>query len=97
MEDADTDPFDDNMPENHDAQCPKCFGTGLITTNWSLSQGLAFICPKCKGEGKVKITFMPFVGKQNFKGVQKVRIQGHGSSEVTYEEFVSGKMPIISS
>ena len=64
-----------------DAECPKCDATGLIASN---EPGTFFICKICKGTGRIKIDYIPFMCKKTRKGVSLVKSDNRNMS---YDDF----------
>lgn len=83
-------------------QCKSCRGTGLYR-GFGEKQGFAVVCWSCGGSGKDVIDAEPFTGLKPRIDVQRVgryigkyqSVEQNGGS-VSYEEFLSGKLPLDS-
>lgn len=86
-------------------ECPSCLATGVYTdSRWC--DGTGVVCAYCKGSGKKELTFTPFVRRKQRTDITTVfaydatgtgpYVHDESTSKdgtVTYEEFLSGKMP----
>lgn len=77
--------------------CRSCRGTGVYR-GMAERNGFAVICHTCDGTGAEIIEYIPFtqrVVRDDVKtvGVANGFIRSSDPNEVTYEEFLNGKMP----
>jgi hypothetical protein len=89
------------VQQSVEAECGACRGTGIYQ-GFAEPKGVGIICLNCGGEGKKIITYTPFAGRKGRNDIRVVRrsagsflatgVDPTGGS-VTYEEFISGKMP----
>lgn len=52
-------------------ECTDCGGTGLYT-GWNCHDGATSVCDTCKGTGATEISYTPFTGRKEKKGVIRV-------------------------
>jgi hypothetical protein len=82
-------------------ECPSCRGTGLYE-GFAERKGEPVVCLNCDGSGAVKLSYTPFTGRKQKRGVKVVRfsrggflltgVGGVDGSEMTYKEFLE-KVP----
>jgi hypothetical protein len=82
------------------ATCSSCGGTGLYE-GFCEKRGHPVICLSCSGTGCSEIWYEPFIERKRKKGVEGVRLSrgtfilsgvGPVGNEVSYDEFLSGKL-----
>ncbi len=82
-------------------ECKPCGGTGIYH-GFAEPAGVGVVCIKCSGTGRVDIEYTPFTGRKQAKHTHTVRLSkgslvatgiGPTGSEVTYEEFLAGRLP----
>lgn len=81
-------------------ECPSCGGTGVYV-GFTEKNGASVVCSTCRGTGGVDREYVPFTQRKVRTGIRTVVLRNHGIvlapgmdlGEVTYEEFVAGKMP----
>ncbi|KKQ27428.1 MAG: hypothetical protein US42_C0009G0018 [Candidatus Magasanikbacteria bacterium GW2011_GWC2_37_14] len=97
------------MKQQFKVDCSDCGATGLYLHDRSCQKGEAVVCRACGGKGYRIIEFEVFTYCKIALGVEKVRLcnnsvgdqcgqgswAGHGSTSVTYAEFVAGQMPQV--
>jgi hypothetical protein len=78
-----------------------CDGTGIYQ-GFAEPEGVGVVCLLCHGTGCRALSYKPFNGLRKRKGIKTVRrsagtliVTGVGpvGGEITYEEFLKGKMP----
>jgi hypothetical protein len=83
------------------AQCDSCGGTGIYR-GFAEPTGVGVVCVNCQGTGCRKISYKPFTERKERRDVQTVRRSagtflatgvGPTGGQVTYDEFLRGKMP----
>lgn len=80
--------------------CPDCRATGIYI-GFAEQGGAGVICSTCKGTGGVMREFAEFTGRRVRKDIltvsypssKYVLVPGFDSGEITYEEFLAGKLP----
>ena len=84
-----------------EAECYDCGGTGVYC-GMAEPKGVGVVCLSCNGSGKIMISYNPFNGRKKRADVKVVRLSrgsfiplgcGPTGGQITYEEFVAGKMP----
>lgn len=84
-----------------EAECGSCDGTGIYR-GFAEPKGVGVVCLNCDGTGRKVIKYKPFGGRRTRDDVKTVRRSagsfiatgvGPTGGSVTYEEFLSGKMP----
>jgi len=84
-----------------EVECKDCKGTGLYR-GFAEPKGIAVVCLKCDGTGKVSLTYTPFTERKRRDDVNTVRRSagtfigaavGPTGGSISYEEFLAGKMP----
>lgn len=89
------------MKEKVLAQCQSCDGTGIYQ-GFAEPKGTGVVCLSCKGTGCCEMYYTPFVSRKHRRDIKTVRLSrgsfigtgiGPVGKEVTYEEFLEGKMP----
>ena len=82
-------------------ECPSCQGTGVYR-GFAEPEGVAVVCLHYEGTGAGKIVYTPFTGRKRRTGIHTVRLSagtfivtgvGPRGPAVTYEEFLTGKVP----
>lgn len=92
--------MDDTKEVTVEAQCPDCKGTAIYR-GMCEPKGVGVICTKCKGTGKVDLTYILFTGLVRRDDVVIVCRDSYGipakertgNEDITYEEFLAGKRP----
>lgn len=81
------------------AECKSCSGTGVYK-GFAEPEGVGVVCLQCSGTGCDEISYTPFTERKRRKGIRVVRqgsflATGVGpvGGEVSYEEFLNGRMP----
>ena len=81
--------------------CGACDGTGVYS-GMCERKGEAVVCLHCDGTGNDIICYVPFTGRKRRRGIKTVRRSrgtfiatgvGGTGKEVTYKEFLEGKLP----
>lgn len=89
------------MNEHVKAECASCDGTGVYK-GFAEPKGVGVVCLTCGGSGCDTIKYKPFTERKHKAGIQTVRRSrgsfigtgvGPTGGEVTYEQFLKGKMP----
>lgn len=84
-----------------EAQCSPCDGSGVYH-GFAEPKGVGVVCRQCGGSGKLIIKYTPFTARRRRTDIVTVRLSrgtfiatgvGPAGSEVTYDEFLAGKMP----
>lgn len=80
-----------------EVECFSCEGTGIYE-RYVEPDGVGFVCIKCNGTGMRRVEYAPFTGRRKRRGIRTVRCSipvgvDPTGSEVTYKEFLAGKMP----
>lgn len=84
-----------------DVECGSCGGTGVYR-GFAEPKGVGVVCLTCKGSGKVTLTYKPFTGRKRCDNIQTIRLSagsfigtgvGPTGGSVSYQDFLSGKMP----
>ena len=83
------------------AECSSCDGTGLYR-GVAEKPGTAVVCLTCKGTGCRDIDYTPFSSRKRRSDVREVLLSrgsfifscGPIGKPISYEEFLSGKMPV---
>lgn len=84
-------------------ECEDCRGTGLYS-GMCEGPGVAVVCLGCEGSGRASFVYKPFTGRKGRRDIKTVRRSrgtfiatgvGPVGSEITYAEFVSGKLPKV--
>ena len=84
-----------------EVECGACGATGIYH-GFAEPEGVGVVCSRCKGKGKIKISYTPFTGRKIRSDIKKVRLSkgsfigtgiGPVGEEISYEEFFNGKMP----
>jgi hypothetical protein len=84
-----------------DVECGSCGGTGIYC-GFAEPEGVGVVCLTCKGSGKAQLTYKPFTTRKRRDNVETVRLSagsfigmgfGPTGGSVSYQEFLSGKMP----
>lgn len=82
-------------------ECEACNGTGIYR-GFAEPQGVGVVCLQCNGTGCEEIRYKPFKMRKTRRDVKTVRRSrgtflatgvGPAGREVTYQEFLNGKMP----
>lgn len=73
-----------------ETECKDCGATGVYH-GYAEPEGVGVICYKCDGTGKIDLTYIPFTGRKKRSDIRNVI--RHSPNEVTYEEFLRGRMP----
>jgi hypothetical protein len=81
-------------------ECSACDGTGVYVGNYE-KDGASVVCNRCAGTGGIEETYTVFTERKRHEGVKTVAFRGgffpirpgDDWGEVTYEEFLAGKMP----
>lgn len=80
--------------------CTACEGTGVYI-GFAEKEGASVVCSCCRGKGWVMKSYTPFTERRMREGVKTVASRNQGivlapgidHGEITYEEFLAGKMP----
>lgn len=84
-----------------EAECTACGGTGVYH-GFAEPEGVGVVCLKCDGTGKMELKYTPFTGRKQRSGINTVMrsrgsliVTGVGPTggQVSYKEFLEGKMP----
>ena len=71
------------------AECETCNATGLYN-GYAEKSGTTVVCSKCRGTGRMVITYMPFLMRRDKQNVKKVYATNPGYN---IHENMSGGMP----
>ncbi len=71
-------------------ECFICKGTKLFTPKHLREKGIAYVCTTCGGKGWQERSYTIFQEKEKIEGIEFIK---NGNSQVTYAEFLAGKMP----
>lgn len=84
-----------------DIECKECATTGIYR-GFAEPLGVGVICLKCNGTGRVMLEYTPFSGRKSTDGILTVRRSrgslvafgvGPTGDEITYQEFLEGRVP----
>lgn len=84
-----------------ECECDSCGGTGVYS-GMCEPKGVAVVCLGCAGTGKSFVSYKSFTGLKKCLGIKTVRRSrgsfiatgvGPTGQEITYQEFINGKMP----
>ena len=93
------------MPEKQTVktECASCHGTGVYH-GFAEPKGVGVICFDCNGTGCRELSYTPFSGRKERQDIEIVSLSrgrficgpcGPGRQSITYEEFLTGKMPKV--